>query len=429
VASKEPARAAVVGAGIVGLSVAWFLQEQGFAVTVYDRRGVGAGSSAGNAGWICPAMTVPLPEPAVLRSALGSLLRPGSPLRIPPRSLPATWRFLAEFAAAGTAKRWLAGVASFAPLSALALSSYDALAAGGVAAEVLEAPIVAAFEQAEQAALLAHELRAVADSGQPVQVSELSSRELHDELPLLAGRAGYGLRVEGQRYLQPLEYVRSLAAAVSGRGAVVETSRPVTSAGPRPGGGVRVVAGGQAADFDACVLANGAWMGPLARTAGVRVRMVAGRGYSFRVPLPEGLPGPLYLPGLRVAATPAPGGMRVAGTMEFRPPDAPLDRRRIDAIARTARGWMPGAGWDAVTAEWVGPRPVTADGLPVIGRTGTDGVFVAGGHGMWGMTLGPATGRLLAELIATGKRPDALAPFDPQRPRQLLFADVREALA
>jgi D-amino-acid dehydrogenase len=415
-ASNAVGRAAVVGAGIVGLSVAWFLQQEGFEVTVYDRRGVAAGSSAGNAGWICPAMTVPLPEPAVLRSAVGSLLRPGSPLRVPLRSLPGTWRFLASFAAHSTARQWRAGVAGFAPISALAFASYDMLAADGVTGAVVEAPIVAAFDRPDQAAPLRHELQAIADSGQPVRFTELSERELHRELPLLSGRARHGLRVEGQRYVQPLEYVQSLAAAVAGRGAAVETGRTVSAAGPRPGGGVRVLAGGDPADFDVCVLANGAWMGRLARTAGVRVPLVAGRGYSFRVPLPEELPGPVYLPGVRVACSPAPGGMRVAGTMEFRPPDAPLDRRRIDAIVRTARDWVPGAGWGGVAGDWVGPRPVTADGLPVIGRTAVDGLFVAGGHGMWGMTLGPATGRLLAGLIATGKRPDALAPFDPLRP-------------
>jgi D-amino-acid dehydrogenase len=417
--SNRAGRAAVVGAGIVGLSVAWFLEQEGFEVTVFDQRGVAAGASAGNAGWLTPAMISPLPEPAVLRSALGSLLRPGSPLRIPPRSLPGTWRFLAAFAAHSTTRRWLAGVASFAPISALALASYDVLAGGGVTGAVVEAPIVAAFDRPGQAAPLRHELQSIADSGQPVQVSELTERELRRERPLLAGRARYGLRVEGQRYVQPLEYVRSLAAAVAERGAALQTGSAVSAVAPRPGGGTRVVAGGRPADFDACVLATGAWVGRLARAAGVRVPVVAGRGYSFLVPLAEPLPGPLYLPGLRVACTPAPGGMRVAGTMEFRPPDAPLDRRRIDAIVRGARDWLPGAGWDAIAGGWVGPRPVTADGLPVIGRTAVDGVFVAGGHGMWGMTLGPATGRLLAEFIVTGKRPDALAPFDPQRPAGL----------
>ena len=418
-ASKETGRAAVVGAGIVGLSAAWFLRREGFDVTVFDRRSVAAGASAGNAGWICPAMTVPLPEPAVLRSAVGSLLRPNSPLRIPPRSLPGTWRFLASFAAHSTARRWRAGVAAFAPINALALAAYDELADGGVTGTTREAGIVAGFDRPSDAALMRHELDAIEASGQPVRFTELTERELRRERPLLADRARYGLRVDGQRYVQPLAYVQSLAAAVAERGAVLESGQVVTAVTPRPGGGTRVVAGGQPADFDVTVLASGAWLGRLAQAAGVGVPVVAGRGYSFTVALAERLTGPLYLPGLRVACTPAPGGMRLAGTMEFRPPDAPLDQRRIDAIVASARDWLPGVDWGTATGDWVGPRPVTADGLPVIGRTAADGVFVAGGHGMWGMTLGPATGKLLAEMIVTGRRPGALEPFDPRRPAGL----------
>jgi D-amino-acid dehydrogenase len=101
--------------------------------------------------------------------------------------------------------------------------------------------------------------------------------------------------------------------------------------------------------------------------------------------------------------------------MEFRPPDDPLDRRRIGAIVRSARAYLPGVDWSALAGAWVGPRPVTADGLPIIGATRDDGLFVAGGHGMWGMTLGPATGRLLARRIATGRPEAPLAPFDPLR--------------
>src|SRR5581483_20948 len=164
------------------------------------------------------------------------------------------------------------------------------------------------------------------------------------------------------------------------RGAAFEMGRAVSAAGPRAGGGTRVVVAGRPADFDVCVLAHGAWIGQLARTAGVRVPVVAGRGYSFHVRLAEPLPAPVYLPGIRVACTPAPGGMRLAGTMEFRPADAPLDQRRIEAIVRPARSYLPGADWSAVTGRWVGSRPVTADGLPLIGRTQADGVYVAGGH-------------------------------------------------
>jgi D-amino-acid dehydrogenase len=413
--SGNGGRAAIVGAGVVGLCTAWFLQNEGFAVTVYDRRDVAAGASAGNAGWISPAIVAPLPEPSALRYGLASLLRPDSPLRIPPGSLPATWRFLAGFAAHSTHRRWLAGVTSFASLNALAVPSYELLTEAGVADGPRDEVVVAAFDGPEQAGPLRHEVRAIAAAGgMNVTLDELSAAELRREQPLLGSRAGYGLRIGGQQFLQPLDFMRSLAASVRSRGGQIVTGAPVTAIARRTGG-IRLDVAGQPADADVCVLANGAWINALAGPAGVRIRIQAGRGYSFKVPIPEPLTQPLYLPPARVAITPAPGGFRVAGTMEFRGPDDPLDRRRIDAIVRSARPYLPGVDWSALTGAWVGPRPVTADGLPIIGATRDDGLFVAGGHGMWGMTLGPATGRLLARRIATGRPEAALAPFNPLR--------------
>lgn len=414
-AGRPGGRAAIVGAGIVGLCVAWFLQDEGFAVTVYDRNGVAAGSSAGNAGWITPAMVAPLPEPSVLRYGLVSVLRPASPLRIAPGALPATWRFLAVFAAHCTRRQWLAGVASLAGLNTLALASYQALAEAGVAGRTEEAAMVAAFDRPEQADPLRHELQSVAAAGGlDFVVDELTAADLRREQPLLGPRAGYGLRIGGQRFLQPLDFVQSLAASVRGRGGQIVTGARVSAVSSRTGG-LRLDVSGRGEDFDVCVLANGAWISELAEPAGVRVRVLAGRGYSFTVKTPERLAQPLYLPAARVACTPVPGGMRVAGTMEFRPAEDPLDQRRIRAIVRSARGYLPGVDWSTLADEWVGPRPVTADGLPIIGGTQADGLFVAGGHGMWGMTLGPATGRVLARRIATGQPEAALGPFDPLR--------------
>ena len=133
-ASHGGRRAAVVGAGIVGLSVAWFLQEEGFEVTVFDSRGVAGGASAGNAGWITPAMVSPLAEPGVLGYALRSLVRRDSPLRVTPAALPGNARFLASFALNCTQARWSRGVESLAGICALALSTYDLLERGGVRA-------------------------------------------------------------------------------------------------------------------------------------------------------------------------------------------------------------------------------------------------------------------------------------------------------
>ncbi len=404
-----------MGAGIVGLCVAWFLQDEGFRVTVYDRRGVAAGASAGNAGWISPAMVAPLPEPSVLRYGLVSLLRPASPLRIAPAALPATWRFLTAFAAHCTRRQWLAGVAGYAGLNSLALSSYQALAEAGVAGRIENAAMVAAFDRPQQAGPLRHELQSVAAAGSlDCTVDELTAADLRKEQPLLGSRASYGLRIHGQKFLQPLDFVQSLAASVRSRGGEIVTGERVSALNSRTGV-VRLDVSGRGENFDVCVLANGAWISELARSAGVRVPVLAGRGYSFTVKTPEPLPRPLYLPAARVACTPVPGGMRVAGTMEFRPADDPLDQRRIRAIVRSAQPYLPGVDWSAPADAWVGPRPVTADGLPIIGGTRADGLFVAGGHGMWGMTLGPATGRLLARCIVTGRPDAALAPFDPLR--------------
>ncbi|MCA2229335.1 NAD(P)/FAD-dependent oxidoreductase [Nonomuraea aurantiaca] len=166
---------------------------------------------------------------------------------------------------------------------------------------------------------------------------------------------------------------------------------------------------------DAVVLATGVWLPRLARQWGVRVPVRAGRGYSFTVPVDHPVPGPIYLPDVRVACTPYRNGLRVAGTMEFRDPDAPQVPARLGAIVASAQPLLRGVHWDERTDVWVGPRPITPDGRPLIGATKAPSIYVAGGHGMWGLAHGPITGRLLSEHITTGKQPTALADFAPLR--------------
>jgi D-amino-acid dehydrogenase len=435
-------RAAVVGAGIVGLSAAWFLQEHGYEVTVYDSRDVAAGASAGNAGWICPGMTAPLPEPGVLSYALRSLVRRDSPLRVTPTALPVTARFLAAFALNCTEARWNRGVAALAGICTLALSSYELLTRGGVEGELSAAPVVIAFGNPAEAAPVKHELQVIGDAarahdagqtnpagrangaGRPHGthgahgVSELNQDDLRSQRPVLSAQARHGLLLNGQGYVQPFDYTINLARSFQARGGQLKAGDAdghVERVQPAAAGKVAVIAAGTPTVFDIAVLANGAWLRRLGRRAGVRVPIAAGRGYSFTVKTAAPIAGPVYLPSLRVACTPAPGGMRMAGTMEFRPPEAPVDQHRVDAIIRSARNYLDGVDWASVRDVWVGPRPVTADGLPLIGATKHEHIYVAGGHGMWGMTLGPATGRLLAEFIATGTLPPELRPFDPRR--------------
>ncbi len=409
-----PRSVIVVGAGVVGLSTAWFLQERGVHVTVVDRTGVAAGASWGNAGWVAPGLAIPLNEPTVLRYGLRSLLSPTAPLQVPMKTDPGLWVFLARFAANCRWSSWTRAVRANLPLNDECIEAFDVLTANGVHATTVDAPITAAFRTPDEARGLLGELRRMADAGQPVDHTGLDRDRLRDQVPLAADTLTAGVRVEGQRFLDPGDFVHALARAVTARGAAVYTV-DVVDVRVR-GSGVTVHGRhGKPLSADAVVVATGAWLSRLASGWGVRVPVRAGRGYSFTVPVDHPVPGPIYLPEVRVACTPYRGALRVAGTMEFRDPDAPGVPARLDAIIASARALLRGVRWEERTDLWVGPRPVTPDGRPLIGVVRAPGIYVAGGHGMWGLAHGPITGRLLAEQITTGKQPAALRECDPLR--------------
>ncbi|WP_091675328.1 NAD(P)/FAD-dependent oxidoreductase [Amycolatopsis marina] len=410
-----PRTAVVIGAGVVGLSTAWFLQERGVEVTVVDRDDVATGASWGNAGWLSPGLAIPLNEPSVLRFGLRALLDPRAPLHVPATFDPGLWRFLLRFAKHCTWKSWEHAVSANLPLNTECLEAFDVLTANGVRAPTVEAPITAVFESAQHAAGLLHELRRLTGAGQAVDYTGISGTEVRAQLPQASGRIRAGVRLDGQRYVDPGAFVAALAESVRTRGGVIRKGFDVVELRPQRYAVTARSRSAETISASVAVLATGAWMGSLAKRWGVRVPVRAGRGYSFTVPTDEPIPGPVYLPDVRVACTPYRHGLRVAGTMEFRTPDAAPDNARIDAIIASARPFLDGVRWEERTDEWVGPRPVTHDGKPLIGAVRAPGVYVAGGHGMWGLTQGPITGRLLAEQITTGKRPEALREVDPLR--------------
>ncbi|MDZ4264602.1 MAG: FAD-dependent oxidoreductase [Mycobacterium sp.] len=407
-----PRSVIVVGAGIVGLSTAWFLQERGVEVTVVDRRGVAAGASWGNAGWVSPALTIPLNQPSVLAYGLRSLADPAAPLHIPLHADARLLAFLARFAVNCRRSSWDRAVQANVPFNEECLEAFDVLTGNGVDVPTTDGPITAAFTSERQAAHLLDELHRLQQAGQPVSFSHLTNEKLTEQVPLASSAIRAAINIEGQRFVDPGRFTHALAHAVVARGASIHTMDVVDVVPDRRG--VRVHPdNGAPLSADAVVLATGAW---LSRLAGrwVRTPVRAGRGYSFTVPTERPVPAPIYLPEVRVACTPYRGGLRVAGTMEFRGPDDPAVPARIEAIVASTSPLLDGLRWQERTDEWVGPRPVTTDGRPLIGAV-ANRVYVAGGHGMWGLAHGPITGRLLAEHITTGKQPAALRAVDPLR--------------
>lgn len=412
----------IVGAGMVGLSTAWFLQQRGVRVTVLERSAVAAGASWGNAGWITPAMAIPLAEPAVLRFGLKALLDPSAPLHVPVRVDPQLWRFLLGFAARCTGRTWRRTMAALVPLNVLALDAYEEMETDpGLGVELASGPILAAFREEKHADGLLHEFEQIREAGLELAASDVHGAEIRRLAPVVAPQVTRAIRIDGQRFMNPGQYVAALAGAVRARGGEVREGADVRGLRHGPGGIAVDLVGGEPVHGDAVVLANGAWLPSLARQYGVRTQLRAGRGYSFSVAQPADesaqLSHPVYFPYERIICTPlaGTGRLRMGGTMEFERTDAPLHTSRIDSIVGNAAPLVQGIDLTDRQDQWVGARPVTIDGLPLVGPTRAPGVWVHGGHGMWGMCQGPATARMLAEQMTTGTVPDPLRPLAPTR--------------
>ncbi len=417
-AGGAPARheVVVVGGGLVGLSCAWFLAEAGVEVALLERGRVGGGASRGNAGLVCPALADPLPAPGLVRHGLAGLLRADSPLYLDPRALPRLAAFLARFARRTTPGAYAAGVAALAQLGRMTFGAYDELAAAGALGESHDDGYLFACATRGSATAARNGLVRMADQGYAAPPGPLlEADELRRLEPSLSAAAQAGFVQPGERWLDPSGFVDALATRLRERGvAIIEQAEVTglrddgpsvsleTSAGPTEAGQV--------------VIASGVWSDRLCRMLGLRLGLVPGKGYSFAVE-PAVMPArAIYLADAHVVATPIGDRLRLAGTIEF---DGSVDRfndRRVRAIAGAASRYLSGIDWQQRTAEWVGPRPMTPDGLPMIGRLpGRSRVLVAAGHNMLGLTLAPSTGRVIAALV-TGRAPGIdLAPFAPGR--------------
>lgn len=414
---SAPQHVAITGAGMAGLATAWFLQERGVRVTVVDRTGVASGASWGNAGMLNPAFTVPLPEPGMLKFGFRAVLDPSAPLAVRPSLDRHLWTFLADFARHCTHSRWRSAMGVFAELNRVGLDAYDQLTDGGVPAPVKRAePFLAVAATRADRTHVVEELDQVASHGGDIHYELVDGDELRGLEPALSDQVRTGVLVHGQRFINPPEYVDALAKAVRDRGADIVEGFSVAEVRDLGDRGAELLATtGDALRADAAVLANGAWLGALARPYGVRKVVQPGRGYSFSV-RPRAMPThPIYLPAQRVACTPLGDRFRVTGMMELRAADAPPDPERIPRIVDSIRPMFSGVDWDAREEEWVGSRPCTADGLPLVGATSSPRVHVAGGHGMWGMVLGPVTARALADAITGHPTPGWLRALDPLR--------------
>jgi D-amino-acid dehydrogenase len=403
---------AVVGGGIIGLLCAHHLARRGARVTLVERARVGAGCSAGNAGWVTPSVSIPLPAPGLRGKSMRWMLRADSPLYIRPSAVPRLLPFLLGFWRHCNRRDFDRGVAAYAELAADTMALYDELEADGVVFEWAGDGLLMAFRDAAD---MAHEMAILDAQGYgPLRV--LDSAELVALEPALRPPFAGGIHVLPERTVRP-ESVCAATAARLRRDHEVLEERPVRGLRLEGRRAVAAELADGAIEADAFVIATGAEAAALSRACGCPLPLQAGKGYSVTVEKPRvALRHPLYLGSIKVGITPFRGALRIAGTMELSGINLRLDGRRVAALVRGAESCVPGVSEGASRREWVGMRPITPDGLPILGRLPTtDNVYVATGHQMLGVTLAPATGRVMAELILEGGSSVDLAPFAVER--------------
>jgi len=404
----------VVGGGVAGLCVAYFLRRAGAEVLVIDAGELGSGASSGNAGWICPAQAGPLPEPGLATYGLKSVFRPESALYIEPSQLPRMLPWLIRFARRCNHQDHRRGTEALARLNRRTFELIEALAADGVQFESYRQGMLLAAERRESAVAFLDGLEPLRDLGFALPREVLDGAATREREPMLSTVVKAGVFIEEHIYVRPMTLVDGLGTRLREMGVSIERRTPVTAvtASPRKVA-VRTQLGEEHA-ADAVVVAAGAWTPRLLAPLGIRLPIAAGKGYSFDVPVAPGVTprSAMMLLDAHVACSPYADRMRLAGTMEFSGLNERLDHRRIAAIGRGAARLLPDIELDRSEHLWTGMRPIAPDGLPVVDRVpGTSNVYLAGGYSMLGMTVAAPAGEALARMMCTGQRPPELAPF------------------
>ena len=405
----------VVGAGIVGVSSALWLQRAGFKVTLVDSGPVGEGASFGNAGNISPGAVVPYLIPGILREAPGWLLNPEGPLAVRPGYFFKALPWLMTAVKSADEETALKTSRAMHALHSGTLEAYDTLTRGTEAEGLIELSgqlYVSEKPNAAQGSELAQRMRAEAG----VKTVVLDWMEIRELEPTLAPIFKSGMLLpDNGRCKNPHQMVKALAAEAERNGAIILRGK-VTGFQTHGNAVQGILIDDELRPVERVVIAAGAASGALSAKLGTALPVEAERGYHITIADAGVAPRlPVTHTDAKFACSPMNVGLRLAGTAEFAGIDAPPNWKRAELLIEQARRMFPGVRLDHVT-RWTGNRPSLPDGLPVLGAAPKfENAFFAFGNSHFGMTAGPVMGKVIAEIVAGNKPGIDVTPFRAER--------------
>jgi glycine/D-amino acid oxidase-like deaminating enzyme len=405
----------VIGAGVVGLSTALYLQRAGRSVTVIDSSPPASGASFGNAGLISADTSIPIALPGMLRKVPGWLKDRLGPLSVDPRYFPKALPWLLRWIEAGRMPRVLQISDAMRAMHSQTFDCWKELLGPNRYHDLIR-PLgqvhVWETEQETSSAVLERSLR----ERQGIRSERLTADDLRQLFPGISRAVTRGLLIPGNGFtVNPQRLVQTLAELLADAGGTIISER-VMKIIPREGGGYTVMTNTGWHATKELVVAAGAWSPQLLAPLGIRLPLETERGYHAMLTSPGiELKMPISNKTRAFGVTPMEHGLRVAGTVEIAGLEAPPNEARAKVLLEHIKGMFP----DVDTRQhrlWMGFRPSTPDSLPILGEApGRKGLFLAMGHGHFGMTGGPPSARIVSRLI-TGATPGIdTAPYAPNR--------------
>ena len=410
-------RVIVTGGGVIGAACAYYLSKGGYQVAVVECGDFGKGCSHGNCGLITPSHALPLPQPGVLVKTIKALLNKDSPLRIKPHIDPRLWNWLFRSALRCNIADMMESARARVALLKSSMALYQELLitepldcqweSRGLIYVYQTQAEMAKFAKTDQMLREALDLAATRYDGDALVQLEPALK------PGLAG----GWHYQQDAHLRPDKLMSSWRHVLRSMDVAIQENTRVR-AFVRNGTRARAaITDDGELPADAFVVATGALTPMLRKHLGCKIPIQPGKGYSMTMPRPERCPRiPLLFPEHKVAVTPMQSGYRLGSTMEFAGYDATLDPRRLNLLKAGACPYLHEPFCEPVEEQWCGWRPMTYDGKPIIDRSPImDNVYIAAGHNMLGVSMAPATGKLIAELLSGAEPHIDLGPYSVKR--------------